>query len=83
MTSPLFASYMMRLVSGDLYDFAKDHEEHAALLATLRKGGPQTVRNAFRAMTEVFRLQDVENLRAFEERQQAESPRKQAGVTTG
>jgi len=80
---PLFASYMMRLVSGDLYDFAKDHEEHAALLATLRKGGPQAVRQAFRAMTEVFRLQDVENLRAFEERQQAESPKKQAGVPAG
>ena len=80
---PLFASYMMRLASGDLYDFAKDHEEHSALLATLRKGGPQAVRQAFRAMTEVFRLQDVENLRAFEERQQAESPRKQAGVAAG
>ena len=65
---PLFASYMMRLASGDLYDFAKDHEEHAALLATLRKGGPEAVRKAFRAMTEVFRSQDVENLRAFEER---------------
>src|SRR3989454_5771655 len=80
---PLFASYMMRVVSGDLYDFAKDHEEHAALLAKLRKGGPQAVRNAFRAITEVFRLQDVENLRAFEERQQAESPKKQAGVPAG
>jgi DNA-binding GntR family transcriptional regulator len=78
---PLFASYMMRVVSGDFYDFAKDDEEHAALLATLRKGGPQTVRNAFRAMTEVFRLQDVENLRAFEERQQAEPSRNRTGVT--
>lgn len=80
---PLFASYMMRVVSGDLYDFAKDHEEHVALLATLRKGGPQAVRKAFRAMTEVFRLQDVENLRVFEERQQAESPKEQAGVAAG
>ncbi len=80
---PLFASYMMRVVSGDLYDFAKDHEEHAALLGTLRKGGPQAVRKAFKAMTEVFRSQDVENLRAFEERQQAESPKKQGSAAAG
>lgn len=79
---PLFASYMMRLVSGDLYDFGKDDEEHAALLAALRKGGPQTVRKAFGAMTEVFRLQDVENLRAFEERQMADLPKKQTSVPT-
>jgi len=66
---PLFASYMIRVVSGDLYDSTKDHEEHAALLVALQQKKPAEVREAFRAITEVFRLQDVENLRAFEAKQ--------------
>jgi DNA-binding GntR family transcriptional regulator len=74
---PLFASYMMRVVSGDFYDSAKDHEEHTALLEALRKKRPPEVREAFRAMTEVFRLQDVDNLRASEARQARVSVSKQ------
>ena len=63
---PLFASYMIRLVSGDTYDLAKDYEEHASLIEALKQGKPAPVRQAFAAITEVFRLQDVENLRASE-----------------
>jgi DNA-binding GntR family transcriptional regulator len=74
---PLFASYMIRVVSGELYDAAKDHEEHAALLAALKRKKPPEVRNSFRAMTEVFRLQDVENLPASEARQAKASAKKQ------
>jgi len=74
---PLFASYMIRVMSGHLYDSAKDHEEHAALLAALRKKKPPEVREAFRAITEVFRLQDVENLRDSEARQAKASAKKQ------
>ncbi len=59
---PLFANYMIRISSGELYDFEKDHEEHVALLDTLKKGGSGEVREAFRAMVEIFRIQDVEYL---------------------
>src|SRR5438876_3562687 len=79
---PLFASYMIRVVSGEFYDAAKGHEEHAALLAALKGKKPSEVRNSFRAMTEVFRLQDVENLRASEARQAKASAKKQP-VPTG
>lgn len=61
---PLFASYMIRLESGESYDFVKDYEEHTDLIEALRKGRPKLVREAFAAITEVFHSQDVENLRA-------------------
>jgi len=63
---PLFASYMIRVVSGELYDLTRDHEEHAAMLTALKSGTPREVGIAFRAMVEVFRIQDVENLRQYE-----------------
>lgn len=63
---PLFACYLLLLFSGDTYDFAKDYDEHRVLLAALRKGGPEDVRRAFREITEIFRVQDIHNLRDFE-----------------
>ena len=62
---PLFASYMMRVVAGDFYDFTRDHAEHAALIETLKQGGKEAVYAAFRSMVGVFREQDVENLRDY------------------
>ncbi len=71
---PLFANYLIRISSGDLYDFEKDHEEHVALLATLKKGGPDEVREAFRAMVEIFHVQDVDYLVASEGKRASASP---------
>ncbi len=71
---PVFANYMIRISSGDLYDFERDHEEHVELLATLKKGGPDQVRDAFRAMVEVFRSQDVEYLVSSESRRPSAAP---------
>ncbi len=73
---PLFANYMIRISSGDLYDFEKDHQEHAELLATLKKGGPEQVRAAFQAMVGVFRTQDVEYLVNSEGKRPSTSPEK-------
>ncbi len=73
---PVFANYMIRISSGDLYDFEKDHQEHVALLATLKKGGPEQVREAFRAMVEIFRTQDVEYLVSSEGRRSSATPAK-------
>ena len=64
MCPPLFASYLIRLVSGDTYDLAKDYEEHASLIEALKQGKPAAVSHAFAAITEVFRLQDIVNPRA-------------------
>lgn len=61
---PIFAGYLIFLFSGDTYDFAKDYEEHQTLMAALRKGGPEEVRRVFREMMEIFRVQDLGNLRA-------------------
>jgi hypothetical protein len=46
--------------------FEKDHEEHAALQVALKGGGPDDVRDAFRAMVQTFHIQDVEHLRSSE-----------------
>ena len=77
---PLFASYMIRAVSGDLYDYTNDHDEHVAMLAALKKGGPPQVAIAFRSMVEVFRIQDVENLRKYEAAHETASSESGEGV---
>jgi DNA-binding GntR family transcriptional regulator len=66
---PLFACYMMRVYSSQVYDCARDIEEHVTLLKVLKKGDPKEVRKVFRAMTEVFQTQDVSNLRTSEPNQ--------------
>ncbi len=71
---PVFANYMIRISSGELYDFEKDHQEHVELLARLKKGGPDQVREAFRAIVEIFRAQDVEYLVAREGRRSSAAP---------
>lgn len=78
---PLFASYIIRLVSGDTYDFAKDYDEHTSLIEALKWGNPPAVRQAFSAITEVFHLQDVENLRASGVQQRTVRGRKLLDVT--
>ena len=61
----IFAGYLMFFMSGDTYDFAEDCREHQTLVAAFEKGSPEEVRKVFREMTEVFRVQDVHNLRAL------------------
>jgi DNA-binding GntR family transcriptional regulator len=61
----IFAGYLMFFMSGDTYDFAEDYREHQTLLAAFERGSPEEVRKIFREMTEVFRVQDVHNLRAL------------------
>jgi len=61
---------MIGLYSGHLYDFEKHYEEHSALLAAFKKGGAMEVQQAFRAMVDVFRTQDMEYLRAAESQTQ-------------
>lgn len=72
---------MIRLVSGDTYDLAKDYEEHTSLIEALKRGKPAAVRQAFAAITEVFHLQDVENLRASGVQQRTVPGRKLLDVT--
>jgi DNA-binding GntR family transcriptional regulator len=56
----------VKLYVSPTYDFEKAHHQHAALLAVLKTGGPEKVREFFQDMLELFRKQDVENLRALE-----------------
>ncbi|HEX5482570.1 MAG TPA: GntR family transcriptional regulator [Terriglobia bacterium] len=65
---PLFGSYMIRLLSGDSFDFQKDHDEHEALLTALKKRDPQVAKQVFRDVVEVFRRQEIDNLEAYEAR---------------
>lgn len=73
---PLFAYYMIRMSSGDLYDFEKDHREHSTLLAALKKGGPKEVRNTFRSMVEIFGIQDLKYLRSSKSKPAVAAPQK-------
>jgi DNA-binding GntR family transcriptional regulator len=72
---PVFANYMVRISHGEMddfgtiYDLEKDYEEHDALVAALKKGGPEEVRQAFREMLETFGVQDVGYLRLAESKQ--------------
>lgn len=65
---PLFGSYMIRLLSGDSFDFQKDHDEHEALLTALKERDPQAAKQVFRDVVEVFRRQEIDNLEAYEAR---------------
>lgn len=47
-------TYMIRLVSGDTYDLAKDYEEHASLIEALKQSKPPAVRQKFAAIIEIF-----------------------------
>jgi DNA-binding GntR family transcriptional regulator len=67
---PLFGSYMIRLLSGDSYDFNKDHDEHDALVGALKDGDPEKVKQVFRAFVELFQTQEIENLRIYEAKQE-------------
>jgi hypothetical protein len=51
------------------------------LIEALKRGKPAAVRQAFAAMTEVFHLQDVENLRASGVQQRTVRGRKLLDVT--
>jgi len=53
---------MIRLYSGNLYDFEKDHQDHAILIATLGKGSVEEVHETFRTIVSVFRTRELRNL---------------------
>ena len=63
---PLWAFELIRLFSAPTYDFEKALEEHRILLTVLKTGGEAKVKKTFEAIMEIFRSQDVENLRALE-----------------
>jgi len=73
---PGFAYYMIRISDGVVYDLEKDYEEHQALLAALKKGGPAEVKQTFRLILETFAEQDVEYLRAADSKQSAVAAKK-------
>jgi DNA-binding GntR family transcriptional regulator len=79
---PVFANYMVRISHGEMddfgtiYDLEKDYEEHDALVAALKKGGPAEVKETFRLMLETFAVQDVEYLRVADSKQSAVAARK-------
>ena len=63
---PLFACYLIKASSGDPYNRAKDLQEHRTLANALCQGKPEQVRKVFEEIMDVFRSEDVENLRAVE-----------------
>ena len=63
---PLFACYLIKASSGDPYNRAKDLEEHRTLANALCEGKPEQARKVFEEIMDVFRSEDVENLRAVE-----------------
>lgn len=76
--APLFAFYLLRISSDpvydfnrDAYDFSRDNQEHYALLESLKKGGPDEVRSAFREMIEGFRLRHLQHVRLVEGKREA------------
>lgn len=56
---PLFANFMVRVSSGELYDFDRDHAQHSSIVEVLRNGRPRETREAVAAIIGNFESQDV------------------------
>ena len=63
---PLLAFDYVGLYGAPTYDFESAHSQHEALLHALNTGTPEDARRTFENILEVFRLQDIANLRALD-----------------
>ncbi|PYT30051.1 MAG: hypothetical protein DMG58_15155 [Acidobacteria bacterium] len=63
---PTWAFELIQLHGAPTYDFANMLQEHQTLLAALKQGGPDHAQETFHKMLELFRDQDIENLKATE-----------------
>jgi hypothetical protein len=62
---PLLALDYVGLYAAPTYDFKKAYRQHESLLTALNSGTGEDARKVFEETLEVFRLQDMENLRAL------------------
>jgi DNA-binding GntR family transcriptional regulator len=75
--APLFTFYMLRFSANDFSkhttDFRRDFEEHLELVAALKKGGSEEVKNTFRQVLDVFRVRHKEHVQEAQERETADA----------
>lgn len=63
---PLFANFMVRVSTGNLYDFERDRRQHMAIVEALRKRQGSDTRQAVARIMGTFETQDVTYVRAAE-----------------
>jgi len=63
---PLLAFDYIGLYWAPTYDFDRAHRQHESLLAALNNGTPDDAKDFFERTLEVFRKQDIQNLKALE-----------------